>query len=53
MNSYYDNDINLKNLPKNFPPQHQMLHPGIESIMEPLPNIKSLIKFFISDYILI
>lgn len=53
MNPYHVNDVNIENLPKNFPPQHQMLQPGIESIMEPLPNIKSLIKFFILDYILI
>lgn len=37
MNSYYDNDINIEDLPKNFPPQHQMLQPGMESIMKPRP----------------
>lgn len=37
MNPYYDNDINLENLPKSFPPQHQMLQPGMESIMKPRP----------------
>lgn len=37
MNPYHVNDVNIENLPKNFPPQHQMLQPGIESIMEPLP----------------
>lgn len=37
MNPYWDNIINFEKLPKKFPPQHQSVQPGIESIMVPSP----------------
>ncbi|EPB8220273.1 SDR family oxidoreductase [Clostridium perfringens] len=37
MNSYCDNSINFEKLPNKFPPQHQSVQPGIESIMVPSP----------------
>ena len=37
MNQYCDNSINFEKLPKKFPPQHQSVQPGIESIMVPSP----------------
>lgn len=37
MNPYCDNSINFEKLPKKFPPQHQSVQPGIESIMAPSP----------------
>ncbi|MDY3374607.1 MAG: SDR family NAD(P)-dependent oxidoreductase, partial [Terrisporobacter othiniensis] len=37
MNPYCDNSINFEKLPKKFPPQHQSVQPGIESIMVPSP----------------
>ena len=38
MNLYdYDDNIDFENLPKNFPPQHQKIQPGIESLMNPPP----------------
>ncbi len=37
MNPYCHNSINFENLPKKFPPQHQSVQPGIESIMVPNP----------------
>lgn len=37
MDLYHDKKIDFDNLPKAFPPQHQMIQPGIESIMRPEP----------------
>lgn len=37
MNCNCENKVDFDNLPKSFPPQHQPVQPGIESIMEPRP----------------
>ena len=37
MNPYCNNSINFEKLPKKFPPQHQSVQPGIESLMVPSP----------------